>query len=33
MGHYRMRAMVRVVSEEAFEQWMKSQQSVANSRE
>jgi cytochrome c oxidase subunit II len=33
MGHYRMRAMVRVLSEEAFEQWMKSQQSIAGSRE
>ena len=25
MGHYRMRAMVRVVSEEEFEKWLKSQ--------
>lgn len=32
LGHYRMRATVRVVSEEAFAQWMKSA-STANARE
>ena len=29
LGHYRMRAMVRVVSEEAFEKWIKSQETAA----
>jgi cytochrome c oxidase subunit 2 len=29
IGHYRMRAMVRVVSDEAFEKWMKSQETAA----
>jgi len=31
IGHYRMRAVVRVVSEEAFEQWMKSQEAAVAS--
>jgi cytochrome c oxidase subunit 2 len=29
LGHYRMRAIVRVVSEDAFEKWMKSQETAA----
>ncbi len=29
LGHYRMRALVRVVSEEAFEKWMKIQETAA----
>jgi cytochrome c oxidase subunit 2 len=29
IGHYRMRAMVRVVSEEVFEKWMKAQETAA----
>jgi cytochrome c oxidase subunit 2 len=29
LGHYRMRAMVRVVSEEAFEKWIKAQETAA----
>lgn len=33
IGHYRMRAMVRVVSEEAFAKWMKSQQQATSNRE
>jgi len=34
LGHYRMRAMVRVVSEEEFEHWLKSQENpAANSHE
>jgi heme/copper-type cytochrome/quinol oxidase subunit 2 len=32
IGHYRMRAVVRVVSEEDFEKWLKSA-SAANARE
>jgi cytochrome c oxidase subunit 2 len=32
LGHYRMRAVVRVVSEEDFEKWLKSA-SAANARE
>lgn len=31
IGHYRMRAVVRVVSEEEFEQWMKSQEAAVAS--
>jgi cytochrome c oxidase subunit 2 len=31
IGHYRMRAVVRVVSEEAFEQWVKSQEAAVAS--
>jgi len=29
LGHYRMRAMVRVVSEDEFEKWMKAQETAA----
>lgn len=29
IGHYRMRAMVKVVSEEAFEKWIKAQETAA----
>jgi cytochrome c oxidase subunit II len=29
IGHYRMRALVRVVSEEVFEKWMKAQETAA----
>jgi len=29
IGHYRMRAMVRVVSQEEFEKWMKAQETAA----
>ena len=29
LGHYRMRAMVRVVSEEAFEKWIKAEETAA----
>lgn len=32
LGHYRMRAMVRVVSEEEFEKWMQSQTQTASNR-
>ncbi len=31
LGHYRMRAVVRVVSEEEFEKWMKAQEAAAAS--
>jgi cytochrome c oxidase subunit II len=33
VGHYRMRALVRVLSEEAFAKWMESQQQATRSNE
>jgi cytochrome c oxidase subunit II len=31
MGHYRMRAMVRVLSEDDFQRWIKAQEAAAAS--
>jgi len=32
LGHYRMRAAVKIVSEEEFKQWLKKQQTIKSAR-